>query len=116
MKHIKTFESYVGSINEAAGLAPKIKKVWQKYASETDMTLTMGADLKGFYDDEELDGSQMDAIDAMGGKPETLLDFTTFDGGEEDFSDFVADLKSAGIKHKTYMVDHGGPGVIVENK
>jgi hypothetical protein len=113
MKHVKTFENFTGSLNEAKGMGPKLTKVWNKYKS-SDIEATLGDDLQGFYDDEELDQDCVNAIDTLG-KAKDQVDFSTVNGGEEDFEDFFKDLDKAGLKAVEYFTSHGGPGAVVVN-
>ena len=110
MKHLQTFE---GFLNESKGMGPKLTAVWNKY-KRSGIEATTGDDLQDFYDDGELDGSCTDAIDKLG-KAKDLVDFSTVNGGEDKFPAFIADLGKAGLKTAEYMVDHGGPCVVVVN-
>ncbi len=115
MKHIKTFESYLGSLNEAGQqMGPKLTAVWAKY-KRSGIEATHGDDLQEYYDNEELDGGCTDAIDSLG-KAKDLVDFNTVNGGSGSFDKFKKDLESAGLKVAEYFVDHGGPGLVVVNE
>jgi hypothetical protein len=114
MKHIKTFESYIGSLNEAAGMGPKLTAVWNKY-KRSGIEPTLGDDLQYYYDNKELDSVERDAIDSLG-KVKDLVDFNTFSGGRGSFDKFKKDLESAGLKVAEYFVDNGVPGLVVVNE
>lgn len=115
MKHVKTFESFLSEsqINEGA-IGSKINGIWNKY-KKSGIEMTTGDDLAGFLSDGELDPACENAVKALG-NPKDLLDFSTVNGGEDKFPKFLEDIKKSGLRHEYYVVDHGGPCVVVENK
>jgi hypothetical protein len=117
MKHLKTFENYVGSLNEATSMGPKLTRVWNKY-KKSGIEATPGAELQDLFDTldpEELGEDFVNVIKSLGKKPSELVSFSTANGGDEEFDDFMEDIKKAGLTHKYWFEDHGGPAVVVVN-
>jgi hypothetical protein len=108
----KTYES-LESINEAS-TGPKISAIWNKYKS-SGMDMNFGKELQAYYDDEELEEETVNAIDSLG-KAKDLVDFSTVNGGDEQFGKLLDDIKKSGLRYAQYVIDHGGPCVVVENK
>ncbi len=82
------------------------------------MSATLGDELQDLFDElspEEIGENLVDAINALRKKPSEVVAFDTSDGGNDKFSDFLEDVKKAGLNHKEFYEDHGGPGVVVVN-
>jgi len=109
MKHLKTFESYIESLNE--NINSKAKDLMSKF-DDCILVSDWYADSK----DEGFDTENADkAMKAFGTKPENTL-YASAANDEDDYEEFLELVKKSGLKYQEAENVDGFSEVFVSGK